>query len=126
MGCFDPINEVPRLYVVTVRGRIEEADVARLTRGVLAGGDTLQAASVTLHKASGRESHLTVELREGKNCEVRRLFEAIGYEVTRLKRVKLGRLDLGDLAPGEMREVTALEIRSAFPGAPLPHSMMGP
>jgi 23S rRNA pseudouridine2605 synthase len=120
----DPLNRVSRLYVVTVRGRVGEADALQLTTGILSGRDRLRAEAVSLHKTSGRESHLTVELREGKNREVRRLFEAIGREVVRLKRVRLGQLDLGDLAPGAMREVTALEIREAFPGAPLPHSMM--
>src|SRR5205823_9099474 len=82
----DPGNAVPRVYVVSVRGRVEDSDVERLTRGVQSGGDKLQASTVTLRKASSRESHLTVELVEGKNREVRRLFEAIGHEVLRLKR----------------------------------------
>jgi 23S rRNA pseudouridine2605 synthase len=122
----NPVNRVPRLYLVTVRGRVETADVTKLTDGILVGGDRLRAQAVVLRKASGRESHLTVELCEGKNREVRRLLAAIGHEVTRLKRLSLGRLELGDVAPGETREVTALEIRDAFPGAPLPHSMIEP
>ena len=67
-----------------------------------------------IRKASNRESHLEVELREGKNREVRRLFEAIGHEVTRLKRIRLGGLELGSLEPGEWRDLTRAEIRAAF------------
>jgi 23S rRNA pseudouridine2605 synthase len=122
----DPLNRVPRVYAVTVRGRVVDGDVARLAAGILCGRDHLRAEAVARQKTSARESHIIVELREGKNREVRRLFEAIGHEVTRLKRVRLGQLDLGDLAPGATRDVTALEIRQAFPGAPLPHSMMRP
>lgn len=110
----DPEREVPRVYVVTVRGRFSDDLCARLCEGFVSGGDRLQAVSATVRKASGRESHLTVELREGKNREVRRLFEALGHEVTRLKRVRLGRLELGTLSPGEWRELTADEISSAF------------
>ena len=79
----DPVHEVARLYAVTVRGRVEDAHLAGLT------------GRITLRKASSRESHLLVELREGQNRQVRRMFDAIGREVTALKRVKLGGLDPG-------------------------------
>ena len=113
----DPENGVPRLYLVTVRGRIDSAALEKLTVGVQAGGSHLKAHAVSVRKASSRESHLSVELREGKNREVRRLFEAIGNEVTRLKRAMLGGLVLGSLKPGEWRELTPAEIRVAFPNA---------
>jgi len=103
----DPEHGVPRVYVVTTRGRVTDADLAAL------------AADVTLRKASGRESHLIVRLTTGKNREVRRLFERIGREVTRLKRVRFGGLELGSLEPGRWRELSAPELRVAFPGAPI-------
>jgi 23S rRNA pseudouridine2605 synthase len=105
----DPVSAVPRVYVVTVRGRVTDDEVARL-----------DAASVVVRKASGRETHLTVELRRGRNREVRKLFESIGHEVTRLKRIRLGGLDLGDLSPGEWREVARTEVEAAFPSRPGP------
>jgi 23S rRNA pseudouridine2605 synthase len=110
----DPARAVPRVYIVTVRGRIEDASIARLMGGMESHGDRLQPSGVTLRKRSGRESHLTVELREGKNREVRRLFEAVGHQVTRLKRVQFGRLELGNLAPGEWRELSRAEVARAF------------
>ena len=113
----DPAHDVPRVYIVTARGRVSDEDVARLIAGVGAGRDRLQAHAVQLRKASGRESHLTVELREGKNREIRRLFTAIGHEVTHLKRVRFGTLELGDLPPGEWRALTRNDVRAAFPGA---------
>jgi 23S rRNA pseudouridine2605 synthase len=115
----DPANAVPRVYVVTARGEVTEEQAAALRDGVVSGHERLRAAAVTCHKASRRESHLIVELREGKNREVRRLFEAIGHEVTRLKRVSLGGLELGDLAPGRWRDVTRDELSAAFPRAPV-------
>ena len=98
----DPANAVPRIYIVTVRGRVTERALAALTAPKGIGG--MRAHAITLRKAASRESHLTVELREGQNREVRRLFAAIGHEVTRLKRVALGGLELGDLKPGKWRE----------------------
>jgi 23S rRNA pseudouridine2605 synthase len=103
----DPANGVARVYVVTVRGRVSDADIERLD------------AEITLRKASGRESHLVVQLRRGKNREVRRLFEGIGREVTRLKRVTFGGLELGSLEPGQWRDVSRTELRAAFPEAPI-------
>jgi 23S rRNA pseudouridine2605 synthase len=103
----DPANEVPRLYVVTVRGRVEPEALESLT------------GAITLRKASNRESHLLVELREGRNRQVRRMFETIGHEVTSLKRVRFGGLELGPLAPGQFREILRKDIAKAFPGAPV-------
>ena len=114
----DPANAVPRVYLVSVRGKVTDAQMAALRDGVVSGRDRLHAAAVTSRRLSGRESHLVVELREGKNREVRRLFEAIGHEVTRLKRVSVGSLELGDLEPGEWRDLTRDELRAVFPDAP--------
>lgn len=111
----DPANVIPRLYVVTVRGRISPDALAALERGVSDRGEMLKTASVLLRKASARESHLVVELREGKNREVRRLCEALGHEVTRLKRARFGALTLGTLGPGEWRTIDEAELHGTFP-----------
>jgi 23S rRNA pseudouridine2605 synthase len=97
----DPANEIPRVYVVTVRGEM---------RTDLQG--------VTIRKRSKRETHAIVELRQGRNREIRKMFESIGHEVTRLKPIAFGGLALGDLQPGAWRSLTRAEARAAFPGAP--------
>jgi 23S rRNA pseudouridine2605 synthase len=111
----DPRNAVPRVYVASVRGRVTRDDCDRLEQGVSDKGERIKADKVALRKPSGRESHLVVTLREGKNREIRRLFEAVGHPVTRLKRVALGGLGLDDLAPGEWRELSESEVHRAFP-----------
>jgi 23S rRNA pseudouridine2605 synthase len=103
----DPAHQVARLYDVTVKGRVDARHLPGLP------------GRVTLRKASARESHLVVELQEGRNRQVRRMFEAIGHEVTKLRRVKFGGLDLGDLAPGRYRDILRAEMAAAFPGAPV-------
>jgi 23S rRNA pseudouridine2605 synthase len=110
----DPNRAVPRFYVVTVRGLVNDAGVEQLRRGIGTSDEAIRAASVALRKASSRESHLVVELREGKNREVRRLFAAIGHDVTRLKRVRFGNLELGSLQPGEWRELDRDEVVKGF------------
>lgn len=107
----DPRHAIPRVYVLTVRGRITDADVAAISIGVTDRGDRLKPARVVLQKASGRESHLLVELTEGKNREIRRLFAAIDREVTRLKRVQFGDVELGALPPGEWRPIDDAGLR---------------
>jgi 23S rRNA pseudouridine2605 synthase len=114
----DPESGVPRIYLVTVKGRVSADTVAKLTSGLEIDGESMSAEGVTIRKASGRESHLVVTLREGKNREVRRLLDAVGHPVTRLRRVQFGGLDLGTLAPGDWREVSAAELRVAFPTYP--------
>ena len=111
----DPANAVPRVYAVTVRGRVTGDDMEVLAGGVRDRGELLRAHAVHLRKASARESHLIVELRQGKNREVRRVFAAIDREVTKLKRIAFGGLNLGALAPGEWREISREEIQAAFP-----------
>jgi 23S rRNA pseudouridine2605 synthase len=99
----DPANAVVRRYVVTVRGEVTDAQRETLERG--AGG--LAASRVEIRKRSRRETHLIVELTEGRNREIRRLFAAIGREVTRLLRVAYGPIELGTLPPGQWREISA-------------------
>jgi len=108
----NPERGVVRRYAVTVRGLVSDEDCAVLERGVAPSprSATLRASRALVRKRSRRETHLIVELTEGKNREIRRLFEAIGRPVTRLLRVAYGPIDLGTLQPGEWREVTRGEL----------------
>ena len=109
----DPRSGVPKVYLVTVRGRVTDDDLAPLRDGIPLDGERLRADEATVRKASGRESHLVLTLSEGRNREVRRLCAAIGHEVTRLRRVQVGGLSIGRLAPGQWRVVSATELETA-------------
>ena len=111
----DPRSKVPRVYLVTAHGRVHDDDAAHLRSGVMSRGERLSASDVVVRKASSKESHLVVTLTEGRNREVRRLFLAIGHEVTRLRRVQIGGLELGDLPPRAWRVVEPEELRKVFP-----------
>ena len=114
----NPESGVRRVYLVTVEGRATDETAAQLVEGVTIDGERMSAAEASVRKASARESHLVLTLTEGKNREVRRLLEAGGHPVTRLRRVQFGGLELGTLAPGEWREVSPAELRTAFPAYP--------
>jgi 23S rRNA pseudouridine2605 synthase len=112
----DPTSAVPRVYVVTVRGSVDDTSLAALSRGLTIDGAVV-TPRVTLRKRSGRETHLLVELVEGRNREIRRLFAAVGHEVTRLLRVSFGGVELGALPPGRWRPLTYDELRTLRGGA---------
>jgi len=108
----DPRYAVPRVYVVSVRGKATPDICQRLEEGVVLRGQRMSADSVTLRRSSGRESHLAVTLTEGKNREVRRLFETHGRTVKRLQRIQIGKIKLGELKLGKWRTLTEPEIKS--------------
>lgn len=99
----DRASRVTRQYVVTVRGRVLPETARRLEAGVTVSGEHLAASRVEIRKASGRETHLIVELTEGRNRELRRIFGAVGHEPTRIHRVRFGEYELSDLQPGQWR-----------------------
>lgn len=113
-----PRYEVAREYAVRVQGELRAADLQRLRQGVEL--DDGRAAFETIDPADPRASGGTnrwyrVTLKEGRNREVRRLFEAVGVRVSRLLRVRYGPLALPrDLKPGSWREVAPKEVKELF------------
>jgi len=110
----DPGNKVMRTYLVSVRGSFTEVQAAEAVVGVVDGGERLQCHTVKIQKKSGRESHLEVVLIQGKNREIRRLFQTLGYEVTRLRRIQYGPFKLEDLPSGVWREIPIEDVRKAL------------
>ena len=110
----DPVHKVMRTYLVSVRGEFTESQAAQAVVGVVDAGERLQCHSVKIQKSSGRESHLEVVLIQGKNREIRRLFKALGHEVTRLRRIQYGPFKLEDLPSGAWREIPIEDVRKAL------------
>ncbi len=106
---------IEREYLVRVNGEVDDATLARLRRGVQLEDGMAAFDEVTERGGSGRNRWFTVVLREGRNREVRRLWEAEGCTVSRLKRVRFGPVSLGprDLR-GAWRELDELGIRQLF------------
>jgi pseudouridine synthase len=107
-----PRYEVRKKYVATVDGRVEPELLERFTRGVFHEGEKLKAERVRLVSATKSVSVAELDLAEGKNREVRRLFESQGKTVKRLQRVQIGKIRLGELKPGKWRTLTEPEIKS--------------
>src|SRR6185295_14151076 len=117
--------ELERAYEARVLGVPDAADLDRLTRGIVLDGRRTLPATVTVRgsRKAGEDHETTVEivLREGRNRQVRSMFEAVGHPVSRLKRVRLGGLTDRGLKPGQIRDLTPDEVssltRSAVPRA---------
>ena len=100
-----------RKYRVRVNGRPKDEDFAPLRKGLVIDGERFQPMTVTLDRQQGANAWLTIGLREGKNREIRRAIEDIGYAVNRLLRVSYGPFQLGDLKSGEVEEIRRRVMR---------------
>jgi 23S rRNA pseudouridine2605 synthase len=100
-----------RKYRVRVNGRPKDEDFATLRKGLVIEGERFQPMTVSLDRQQGANAWLTIGLREGKNREIRRAMEDIGFAVNRLLRVSYGPFQLGDLKPGEVEEVRRRVMR---------------
>jgi pseudouridine synthase len=107
-----PRYGVRKKYVATLDGRVDPATIEPFTRGVWHQGEKLKAEKVRLVSASKSQSVVELELSEGKNREVRRLFESQAITVKRLQRLQIGKIKLGELRPGKWRTLTETEIKS--------------
>lgn len=107
-----PRYRIPKVYVAKIEGRVQPETVRKFTQGVLSAGEKLQASRARLISANNTSSTVELELTEGKNREVRRLFEAENLTVERLQRVRIGPVKLGELPAGKWRALTEPEIKS--------------
>ncbi len=107
-----PRYGVRKKYLATVEGEVNGEMLKRFTQGIFDGGEKLKALSARLVSGSRARSVVELELGEGKNREVRRLFESQGLAVKRLQRTQIGKIKLGELKPGRWRTLTEAEIKT--------------
>lgn len=105
-----PDSEIPKTYICKVEGRIAEHELAKLRKGVMLDGVMTKKAKLKLLEYSEDVSRVEVVISEGKNRQIRRMFETINKQVIFLKRVAIGNLKLGGLYRGETRELKPTEI----------------
>lgn len=118
-----PRHEVPRVYEARVLGVPDEHDIERLSKGVTIDGRRTERARVEL-VPSRNEGHATlrITIAEGRNRQVRKMFDAIGHPVDDLRRVSIGPLRDPRLKTGYWRDLTTEEVaslkKSTKPAAP--------
>mgnify|MGYP003289638190 FL=1 len=107
-----PSRHITKTYRVTVRPDISDEQLVQLSEGVMIDGKmTLPATVVVKDKEPGRVV-LLISIKEGRNRQIRKMCEAVGLEVARLRRISIGPIKLGMLKPGTYRDLTADELRA--------------
>lgn len=106
-----PKAEIYKEYIALVKGELKSNEINKLASGVqLEDGITLPAR-VKLIKTNKNRTEISIAIREGRNRQVRRMFQAVDHPVIELTRVAVGRLNLGNLKVGEYRPLTKEELK---------------
>jgi 23S rRNA pseudouridine2605 synthase len=105
-----PRFHVEKTYLARVRGRVDDAAINQLANGVRLEDGMTAPTVVRLVRTTRTHSWVELTLHEGRNRQVRRMFEALGYPVSRLKRIAYAFLKEGDLQPGQYRRLSPQEV----------------
>lgn len=111
-----PSNHVDKVYVAKIKGLIGKEQLKQLERGVIIDGVKTSNAKARIKNYDKKTNHSIVELtiHEGKNHQVKKMFEAIGYELLKLKRERYAFLDLTGLKSGEYRKLNPKEVKKLY------------
>ena len=111
-----PTQHISKKYQVVVSGIPEFEDIKKLRCGVDIGGYITAPARVDIVHTEERTAQLNITISEGKNRQVRKMCEAVGYPVLRLRRVNIGGVSLGNLPLGKWRHLTDAELNKLLGG----------
>jgi len=111
-----PKNEIEKVYIAKVEGIVSYKDIKTLASGVIIDGVKTKKAKAKLLKYDKEKKTTVIELtiHEGKNHQVKKMFEALGYKVIKLKRERVAFFDLTGLKPGEYRSLTFKEVKRLY------------
>lgn len=115
-GLIHPSNNIEKVYIAKIKGLINPVDLKKLSSGVIIDGKKTAKAKVKLRKFDKKKETSIVELtiHEGRNHQVKKMFEAIGYEVLKLKREKFAFLTVNDLKSGDYRYLSIKEVKILY------------
>jgi len=109
-----PRYEMKKIYLVKIKGHPEKEKLSKIERGISLDGKKTAPAKIFLASSSPRRSLYKIELHEGRRREIRRMFEAIGFRVLLLRRIKFAGLTLDGLNPGDWRYLTDKEVQTLY------------
>ena len=108
--CTHPKHEVAKKYYAIVKGILSDSALQTLRGGVTLDGDRTHEALIDIIRRSSKRTELFITIHEGKNRQIKKMFQLAGCRVTYLKRVAMGNLTLGDLDVGCWRYLTPNEV----------------
>ncbi|MGO1580034.1 MAG: pseudouridine synthase [Peptoniphilaceae bacterium] len=106
-----PKHKVDKKYIATVEGRPNKVELDMLRKGIKVGSEKFQGARVKILKNFEKDSIIEIIISEGKNHQVKLMFEKINHPVKKLKRISVGEIDLGDLDLGNYRLLSDEEVK---------------
>lgn len=111
-----PKNEIDKVYVAKVKGIVNGDAVHKLENGVIIDNSLVKASRVKVKKIDTKNNHSLVEItiHEGKNHQVKKMFEAVGYLVDKLKRERVAFLTTDNLNSGEYRKLSNKEVSKLY------------
>lgn len=111
-----PKNNVEKVYVAKIKGLITKEQLKRLCNGVIIDGKKTSKAKAKILKIDKKTNTSVVQLiiHEGKNHQVKKMFEAIGYDVLKLKRESIAFLTLDGIKSGDYRELSIKEVKKLY------------
>lgn len=110
-----PSFEIPKGYLTKVSNMVTDKEIEQLKKGVFIDGKLTSPASVRLIRYDTFSTDLLITIHEGRNRQIRKMIDAIGHQVVRLKRVRFGPVFLGDLPCGMWRKLTEKELHDLRP-----------
>lgn len=112
-----PKHHIEKKYLAVINGNIKEEAVEKLKRGVVIDGKKTAPAKVFLSEIFKDKCLVEVTIFEGRNRQVRKMFEAVGHRVIELKRVQIGPIELGSLKEGRLRKLNPNEVEALLRAA---------
>lgn len=111
-----PKNEIDKIYIAKVKGIVNGEAVHKLENGIIIDNTLVKASKVKVRKIDNKTDHSLVEItiHEGKNHQVKKMFEAVGYLVDKLKRERVAFLTVDGLNSGEYRKLTNKEVSKLY------------
>lgn len=111
-----PKKEIPKTYMVKLNGQPEEYKLKKLKTGVTIVGGRVSAKYIERVRMGSSDKYdwYKVVITQGKNRQIRRMFEKIGFDVTKLQRVAIGTLSLGKLKRGDYKKLTPKDLEKVF------------
>ena len=111
-----PKSNIPKVYLAKLEGIIKGDAINQLKNGVKLDGEIVRASRVKLKKTNNEKNTSMVEItiHEGKNHQVKRMFEEVGFSVSKLTRSRIGIFDVSDLQSGEYRKLTPKEVAVVY------------
>lgn len=111
-----PTNNIEKVYLAKVEGIIKKEHIDSLKKGVIVDDVPVKASHVKLKKVNASTNTCMVEItiHEGKNHQVKKMFEAVGFHVEKLTRKRVGIFQVNDLKSGEYRKLTPKEVQIVY------------